>query len=93
MNTNEHPTCGYTVLAEVLNEYGFENHGKRGTKWKKHIDNDTNCQSVVFLHILNDKETVRLSIADEDGLFIDSVDMFETKDMDKIRKFMELVMF
>lgn len=96
MKTNENeqnPHCGNLLLAEVLSEYGFESQGVRGTKWKRMIDNDTNCQSKVFLHLLNGNEVVRLSVAESEAKFIDAIDMFETKDMDKIRRFMELVMF
>lgn len=41
--------------------------------------------------LLNGKEVVRLSVADEDREYIDATDMFETKDMNKVRRFMDLV--
>lgn len=89
--TTEAAIVGNTMLAAVLSEYDFKPYGVRGTKWQRLINNDSNCQSRIFLHLLNGKEVVRLSVADEDREYIDATDMFETKDMDKVRRFMELV--
>lgn len=79
------------MLAALLLEYDFKPYGVKGTKWQRLINNKSNCQSKIFLHLLKGKEVVRLSVADEDREYIDATDMFETKDMDKVRRFMELV--
>ena len=89
--TTEAAIVGNTMLVAVLSEYDFKPYGVRGTKWQRLINNESNCQSKIFLHLLNGKEVVRLSVADEDVEYIDATDMFETKDMDKVRRFMELV--
>lgn len=89
--TTEAAIVGSTMLAAVLSEYGFKPYGVRGTKWQRLINNESNCQSKIFLHLLNGKQVARLSVADEDSEYIDATDMFETKDMDKVRRFMELV--
>ena len=89
--TTEAAIVGNTMLAALLSEYDFKPYGVRGTKWQRLINNDSNCQSRIFLHLLNGKEVVRLSVADEGREYIDATDIFETKDMDKVRRFMELV--
>lgn len=79
-------------LQSIIEEYNFTPYGVRGTKWTLNIDNDSNCQSKIFLHLLRGGEVVRLSIGDQDVEFIDVVDMFETRDANKIKKFIDLIL-
>lgn len=91
LTTTEPNVIGNVLLAAVLLEYGFKPYGIRGTKWQRLINNKSNCQSKIFLHLLNGNEVVRLSVADGEGEYVDATDLFETKDMDKIRRFLKLV--
>jgi len=55
------------------------------------IDNDSNCQSKVIIRLLNDNETIRVSVCEPDGELIDAVDMFETQDTYKAYAFLDLL--
>lgn len=90
-NLDKTANDGNALLASVLSDYDFKPYGVRGNKWQRLINNESNCQSKIFIHLLNGKEVVRLSVADEDSEYIDATDMFETKDMNKVRRFMDLV--
>lgn len=79
------------ALEAVLSKYEFEPVDLSGNKWECVINNDSNCQSTIFLHLLTDEQTVRLSIASENDNYINSIDMFETTDMNKISQFMDLI--
>jgi hypothetical protein len=78
--------CPNENLQELLLRNNFQNHGARGTKWKLKINNESNCQFIVYLHLLNGNEVVRVSVGHEEEPFINAVDLIETKSMDKINK-------
>ena len=91
--TTKNPDIGNVLLAEVLSEYHFEQYENMSNMWTRLIDNDSNCQCKVFLHLLRGDEVVRVSVSNQETEHIDATDLFETKDMDKVRRLLELVMF
>lgn len=83
------------LLAEVLSEYNFTLLKKERfvELYKLDYDNSNNCQGRLLLRVLNDNQTLRLSITetDDDNLF-HIIDLFEFKGFGKIHDFMKLVL-
>ena len=92
-NETINPAIGKMLLAEVLSEYNFEQYENMGNVWTRLVDNDSNCQFKVFIHLLRGNEVVRVSVANPETEHIDATDLFETKNMDKAMQLLELVMF
>lgn len=72
----------------LTEENGFT-HGIYST-YHVDIDNPSNCQMRIYLQLLNDNKTVRVSVGKEDdmdGIF-DSVDLFETQSYQRINNFL-----
>ena len=70
------------TLTHLIEYFGLQPFGVKGTKFTLNIGNDL----VVFVHLLNDKETIRISVSEEKD-FINAVDLVESKDEETISNF------
>lgn len=83
------------LLAEVLSNYDFKLLKKERFKELYYLDydNKSNCQGRLLLLVLNDNETLRLSITEEDDINeYHVIDLFEFKGFGKLHDFMKLVL-
>jgi hypothetical protein len=79
------------LLGDVLNRLGFVQFLKSKNWWIRKVYNDSICQFDVYARLLNDNETVRISVAEKDTDEMEAVDLFETKRYLDIDNFFNVV--
>jgi hypothetical protein len=79
------------LLGDVLNRLGFVQFLKSKNWWIRKVYNDSMCQFDVYARLLNDNETVRISVAEKDTDEMEAVDLFETKSYLDIDNFFNVV--
>jgi len=79
------------LLGDVLNRLGFVRFLKSKNWWIRKVYNDSMCQFDVYARLLNDNETVRISVAEKDTDEMEAVDLFETKRYLDIDNFFSVV--
>ncbi len=79
------------LLGDVLNRLGFVQFLKSKNWWVRKVYNDSMCQFDVYARLLNDNETVRISVAEKDTDEMEAVDLFETKRYLDIDNFFNVV--
>jgi len=76
---------------ELINMFGFKPYGKKEKKWSLVVQNGSNCEFRLFLIQLNDNASFRICIAEEEGEYIDAIDIFESQDFEKLKQFIQIV--
>lgn len=79
------------LLGDVLCRLGFVQFLKSKNWWIRKVYNESMCQFDVYARLLNDNETVRISVAEKDTDEMDAVDLFETKRYLDIDNFFNVV--
>lgn len=78
-------------LLQIIDYFGFLDYNKN--IWSFDIRNSSNCECRVFLYLLKDNKTVRVSIGDYMCSRLDnSVDLFETIDYERINNFLSYLL-
>lgn len=75
---------------QVIREYGFIKYNRN--IWTLDIKGTTRCWCRIFVHLLSDEKTTRVSIGDYNCALLDNpIDVFETKDREKIDTLLKTV--
>lgn len=78
-------------LLQIIDYFGFLDYNKN--IWSFDIRNSSNCECRVFLYLLADNKTVRVSIGDYMCSRLENpVDLFETVDYERINNFLSYLL-
>ena len=74
------------LIIPILEEHHFIEYEKPGV-WITEVQRPDNCEYNLFIQLLLDQETVRLSIRDIAADYYDKIDLFETQDPEELNEF------
>ncbi|PWK20294.1 hypothetical protein LV89_03837 [Arcicella aurantiaca] len=76
-------------IKEYLKLNGFDNHGRRGIKWGKTINN-SRLPVIVFVSVYQSKRWhIAVNDVEDEYLFLNAINILETEDEDKVIKLLD----
>jgi hypothetical protein len=79
------------LLCDVLDKWGFIKYKNSKNWWQRPITNESGCEFDIYIRLLNDDETIRVSVAEKYTDEMESVDLFETKRYLHLSNFLNVV--
>ena len=79
------------MLCDVLKNIGFCKITGHPDLWIRRVYNESGCQFSIYIRLLNDNETIRISVSEKDTDQIEAVDLFETKKYSELSNFFNVV--
>ena len=79
------------LLCDVLDTWGFIKFKGSKNWWMRPINNESGCEFDIYVRLLNDDETIRISVSEPQTDEMEAVDLFETKRYLHLSNFLNVV--
>ena len=79
------------LLGDVLDKWGFIKFKGSKNWWFRPINNESGCEFDIYIRLLNDDETIRVSVSEAKTDEMEAVDLFETKRYLQVSNFLNVV--
>jgi hypothetical protein len=91
LNTAESGNLAKPMLCNVLDNLGFIKFLASKNWWVRKVYNESGCEFSIYVRLLNDNETIRVSVLEKDTDEMEAVDLFETKRYLHLSNFLNVV--
>jgi hypothetical protein len=91
LNEAENGNKSKPLLCDVLDNWGFIKFKGSKNWWMRPINNKSGCEFDIYVRLLNDDETIRVSVSEKQTDEMEAVDLFETKRYLHLSNFLNVV--